>query len=110
MSMLPPEFSALGPFVDRWALAGEAARADARSQSKVDDRQAFYDVAQPLLAQAMHHLDSKPFAQWNDADLTLMRMMMSLCHVALAVEVLASHEPFHAVTRNRLVLVRHSHM
>lgn len=108
MNQLPQEFAALAPYVANWALAGEAARAHARSQSNAEDRQSFYDVAEPLLAPAMAYLDSKRFAQLADADLVLMRLMMSLCHVALAVEVLDSHEAAHAPTRNRLILQRHS--
>lgn len=105
MSNLPSPFSALAPFIDTWAGAGLVSRAAARSQATAQERQAFYDVAQPLLHPALDYLDTRPLASLDDGDRILMRMMLSLAGVGLAVETHKSAEEAHALSRRRLQLV-----
>lgn len=102
MSLLPHGFEALESFVQDWALEGEPARAAARSAATPALRRAFYDAAQPLLAPALDYLDGRPMLAGDARDDRLMRMMLSLAHVALAVETLGDTEDRHAAARARV--------
>ena len=48
-SQLPAGFEALEPFVDRFAIAGTAARAQLRGDSSREEREAFYRKVQALI-------------------------------------------------------------
>jgi len=108
MTRLPAGFEALEPFVSDWALAGEAARAAARSNASDAQRQQFYDAAQPLMEQALAWLDAKPIANLDEDDATLMRLMLSLANVYHSVEVMGDAEAENARMRARLVFTDHS--
>lgn len=108
MSSLPNAFAALLPFVKKWALAGEAARAAARSESTPEERQAFYDAAHPLLGTALDYLDTRWSGALAEEDSNLTRIMLSLASVALAVEVLQENETRHSQSRERLIIIDHS--
>ena len=101
---LPPGFAALEPFVTRWALPGESARAAARSAASDSERQAFYDVAQPLARDALAYLDGRDLAALDAADAQLMRLMLSLATVYQSIEVLGDQEATNARARERLIL------
>jgi hypothetical protein len=108
VTRLPAGFEALEPFVSEWALAGEAARAAARSSASDAQRQRFYDVAQPLMEQALAWLDTKQIDKLDDADATLMRLMLSLANVYHSVEVLGDAEAENARMRARLEFTDHA--
>ncbi len=103
---LPSEFAALEPFVAQWAIGGTAARDALRGSSSFAERQAFYDAAQPLLAQALDYLDSKPMGSFDAGEQQLMDMMLSLAHVAIAVEIQREDEPKHAAARAHMHITR----
>jgi len=102
MGALPAGFEALEPFVEAWALGGEAARAAARSAASDEQRAEFYDAAQPLMAAALAYLDGKPIGSLDGPDATLMRLMLSLANVYHSVEVLGDAEAENARMRSRL--------
>jgi hypothetical protein len=54
---LPDAFSALHPFVDRWALATENERSRVRWASSPEHYRAFYEAALPLMPAILAHLD-----------------------------------------------------
>lgn len=108
MTRLPAGFEALEPFVSDWALAGEAARAAARSRASNAQRQQFYDAAQPLMQQALAWLDAKPIGNLSEADATLMRLILSLANVYHSVEVLGDAEAENARMRARLEFTDHA--
>ena len=108
MGRLPTGFEALEPFVDAWALAGEAARAVARSTASDEERARFYNAAQPLMEQALAYLDSKPIGSLDAPDATLMRLMLSLANVYHSVEVLGDAEAENARMRSRLAFTDHA--
>lgn len=108
MAKLPPGFETLEPFVAQWALAGEAARAAARSAASDDEREQFYDAAQPLMQAALAWLDGKPIGSLDGPDATLMRLMLSLANVYHSVEVLGDAEPDNARMRARLAFTDHA--
>lgn len=103
---LPRGFEPLEPFVDRWAITGSANRAAGRDNSTAEERAAFYQAATPLLVPALDLLDQKPIDQFDDAERTLQDMMLSLAHVALAVEVQAGDEARHMIVRKAMRIIR----
>lgn len=105
-ALLPDGFLSLEPFVARWALPGSAARAAARGRSTLQERQAFYDAAQGELIRALDHLDAKGLGAFDAADERLMNLMLTLGHVALAVEQQKDAEPRHASDRQHMRITR----
>jgi len=91
MPMLPAEtlpagFGALEPYL-AWALPTEPERYARRLASTMDEMQAFYDTAFPLLEPALTHLDKFPLHELPDPERTLLHLMQSLIMVSFPVEV-----------------------
>jgi hypothetical protein len=84
--VLPAEFEALEPFGE-WVLPTEPERYAKRLASSMEQMQAFYDAAFPLLGSAMAHLDSFGLHELPDAERNLMYLMYSLIMVSFPVEV-----------------------
>ncbi|GAA0936947.1 hypothetical protein [Actinocorallia libanotica] len=83
---LPTEFAALEPYLE-WDLATEAERYARRLASSMAEMQAFYDVAFPLLEDAIAYCDKFPLSDLPDDARTLMHLMQSLVMVSFPVEV-----------------------
>ena len=92
-ALLPAGFEVLEPFTARWAIDGAANRAQRRIETSAADLTAFYSVAKDIVANALEYLDRKPIDQFDERDKRLMNMVLSLCHVSLAVEVQGDDEP-----------------
>jgi hypothetical protein len=105
-SILPPGFEALEPFVESWAVAGTANRAHRRLVSSESDRVAFFTAARDMLAAALTYLDTKPLEQFDEKEQRLMNLMLSLCHVSLAVEMQRDDEEKHARARRHMKITR----
>lgn len=105
-ALLPSGFAALEPFVESWAIAGAANRMKRRLESAEKDRVAFFNAARDLVEPALAHLDQKPLDQFNDEEKRLMNLMLSFCHVLLAVEILGSDEPRHAEFARLMTITR----
>ena len=99
---LPDGFAALEPFVKQWALETAGQRADMRGAASEAERQAFYAAASTLVEPALAALDARPLAGQTEPEKRLMRMMLSLAHVAMAVEVHKDQEPRHARFREHM--------
>lgn len=106
MGLLPDGFADLEPFVSLWAVDGANNRACARDLSTEAERNAFYAVASAALAPALARLDEKSIAEFGEAEQRLMNLMLSLAHVALAVESQGDAEPAHAKARKHLPITR----
>lgn len=106
MSLLPEGFAALDPFVAQWALATAAERTAARDASTPEEREAFYAVAREAQGPALAWLDTKGLRAFDAADERLMRLMLSLAHVALAVELQRDHEEALRPSRRRMTIRR----
>lgn len=105
-SSLPAGFAALEPFVRRWSVEGANNRLLARLDSAEADRLSFFEVAKDLLAPGLEYLDKKPFAEFSDQDKRLMHLLLSMAHVALAVESQGSDEAQHAIGARHLTITR----
>jgi hypothetical protein len=103
---LPEGYEALESFVDRWSVEGIANRAQLRSDSTADERQAFYDAVKNVAAPALDMLDKKPLSQLDASEKRLMNLLLSFAHVALTVEVQGDDEPRHASYRKFMRLTR----
>ncbi|MEO7247789.1 MAG: hypothetical protein ABIW31_04990 [Novosphingobium sp.] len=106
VASLPSGFAALEPFIARWALGKTADRAARRSASTPDEREAFFAAASPLLDAALSHLDARALNAFTPADQCLMNLMLSLAHVALAVEIQGPDEVKSAPWRDRMRISR----
>jgi hypothetical protein len=84
MALLPAEFAELEPFGDR-VLAPERERYAKRLASSMDELQAFYDAAFPLLGRANEYLEVFGMGNLPDPERNL--LMMSLVLVSFPVEV-----------------------
>jgi hypothetical protein len=105
-STLPAGFETLEPFVDRFAIAGTAARAQLRGDASKEEREAFYNAAKDLIAPALDLLDQKKFAEFTGAEQRLMNLTLSFAHIALAVEIQGPDEEKHAKLREHMKIVR----
>lgn len=105
-SLLPAGYEALEPFVDTYAIDNAPRRAEMRGEAPSDIRDAFYEAAKPLLAQALDYLDTKSFDEYDERDKRLMWMMLSLAHVAIAVEIQGEDEERHAHLRTFMPVTR----
>lgn len=84
--MLPSDFAALAPYAD-WILASEPERYAKRLASSMEEMQAFYDAAFPLLEPAMAHLDKFELDDLPEPERHLLLLMFSLVMVSFPVEV-----------------------
>ena len=107
-STLPGAFVALEPFVDDWAVTGCDARIRRRIASEPASRLEFYEAACPLLPAALEHLDAKGFNGLDESDVRLLDLLLTLAHVALAVEQQGDVEPVHARAHARFRIERSS--
>lgn len=103
---LPQGFEALQPFVGQWSRDTLSARDTARLDSSPDERRAFYDAAGALAPAALDYLDARALDSFNPGERALMNLMLSLIHVALAVELQGAEEPVHAFGARRMPILR----
>ncbi|MEO3787419.1 hypothetical protein ABGB12_29175 [Actinocorallia sp. B10E7] len=83
---LPAEFAALEPHLG-WDLATEPERYAKRLASSMQELQDFYEVAFPLLEDAIAYCDKFPIDELPEDARTLMHLMQSLVTVSFPVEV-----------------------
>lgn len=86
MSTLPADFAALEPFAD-WALPSEADRYAKRLASTMDELQAFYDAAFPLLESGTDYLKQVELAGISPEDQHLLWLFSALVTVSFPIEV-----------------------
>ncbi len=86
-TLLPPEFSYLEPFAEKWCLDTEAERYSARLSSSMDEIQAFYDAIFPRTEEVIAYLEKFPLDDLPDDALRLLRLLYSLITVSFAVEI-----------------------
>jgi hypothetical protein len=105
-NLLPAGFERLEPFVDRFAIAGTANRAQLRSESTPAEREDFHAAAADLIAPALDLLDEKPLDQLDEREQRLLNLTLSFAHIALAVEIQGPDEERHAGLRSYMRITR----
>ena len=106
MSLLPPGFAALEPFVDQWSIAGADNRRLARIASTQDERAAFHAAAGPLLQEMIEFLDARPLRAMDAAETRLMSLLLAFAHVSIAVERQRENEPAQAARLSKFTVTR----
>ena len=86
MATFPAGFEELEPFAD-WALPTEKARYDKRVACTMDELQAFYDAAFPVLERSVDYLKGVPYEGMSDEDKCLTWLFCALVTVSFPVEV-----------------------
>jgi hypothetical protein len=86
MSTFPAGFEALEPFAD-WALPTEGERYAKRLASSMDELQAFYDAAFPLLEANVDYLKGVALDDISDEDRNLLFLFEALVTASFPVEV-----------------------
>lgn len=94
--LLPPQFAALEPYVDHWAVGDSDTRMHRRLESTAAQREAFRDDMLANLDDVLAHLDAQPLDALAAEDERLLDLVLALPHVALAVEQQRELEPLHA--------------
>lgn len=84
---LPAEFSALTPFVAKWAKPTENLRQAERLSATPAELQEFYDHIMPRMDQILKFLDQHPYGQLPEALRPLYWLSMSLAEIAPHVEL-----------------------
>jgi len=87
MSLLPPEFSDLEPWVEAWCLDSEPERYAKRLSSTMDEIQAFYDAVFPRAEAAMQYLDELPLDDLPEDANRLLKLLYSLILMSFPVEI-----------------------
>ncbi len=105
---LPEGFEALEPFVDAWAIAGAGNRMQRRLDSEASEREAFFAAGKDLVPAALERLDQKPVGEFDEREDRLMKLVLSLAHVAQAVEIQGDDEPGHARYARHITITRAS--
>lgn len=83
---LPKGYEALSPFAAEWGIGCFHDRYERRFGSDMASLQAFYDAAQPLADRALRELEQHDLAALPEAYRNLFNLIMSLAHVAVAIE------------------------
>lgn len=85
---LPPGFEDLERFVGRWSGADTDARVAAREESSMEDIVEFYEAMLARAGDAIKLIDRYPLHDLPPDVGLLCRMVLTLAHVASAVEIL----------------------
>ena len=94
MAVLPEGFEALEPWVSDWALETTDERLRKRGVSSPDEVRAFHNAMLPHAQKALEYLNSKDICALDAEDTNLMKLILSLGHTAMAVEVQrTTHQP-----------------
>ncbi|MEU6354367.1 hypothetical protein ABZ896_34420 [Streptomyces sp. NPDC047072] len=83
--VFPPDFAALEPFAD-WAVPTEKARYAKRIASTMDELDAFYAAAFPLLANGTAYLQQVSMEDISEEDKHLLWAFCALVTIAFPVE------------------------
>ena len=103
---LPGGFEDLEALVDYWGGEDVQTRWDRRARASMADIRAFYDTMLPRAETALAYLQPKPLDSLCPPDARLYRLVLSLAHAAMAVELhgqpRAAFSPFpHAIRVTR---------
>ena len=101
-ALLPSGFEALQPFVHQWSVPSTYERDRCRSNSRPEERSAFFHAAKDLIDPALALLDQKALDSLSEQEKRLMDLVLAFAHVAMAVEIHGENEQRHARLRARM--------
>ncbi len=106
--LLPAGFEALEPFVATWAVDGADQRMQRRLDSEASEREAFFNAGKDLVPAALELLDEKTIDAFDEQEQRLMLLVLSMAHIAQAVEIQGDDEPGHARYARHITITRAS--
>lgn len=106
--LLPAGFEALEPFADTWAIDRADQRMQRRLDSEAGEREAFFEAGKNLVPAALELLDQKSIDRFDDREQRLMLLVLSMAHVAQAVEIQGDDEPARARYARYITITRAS--
>ena len=90
---LPSAFAELERFADKWCLATEPERWEARLSTSMPELHEFYDTFAPRFEEAIDYCDKFPLDDLPDDALNLLHLIYSLIMVSMAIEVFGNQKP-----------------
>ncbi|KWF24844.1 hypothetical protein WT56_00755 [Burkholderia pseudomultivorans] len=84
---MPEGFDALEPFLDRWSAATSHERWINRSATPYPEIVAFYDAMSERAEEATVYLEQFPLDDMPESARNLFRLLLAMCHAAIAVEM-----------------------
>ncbi|ORV81211.1 hypothetical protein [Mycolicibacterium iranicum] len=93
MPRLPEPFAELELFAEKWCLATEPERWEARQNTPMADIHAFYDAFTPRFEEAIDYCDKFSLDELPEDVLNLLHLVYSMIMVSMAVEVFGTQKP-----------------
>jgi hypothetical protein len=90
---LPSAFAELERFADKWCLATEPERWEARLSTPMLELRDFYDTFTPRFEEAIDYCDKFPLDDVPDDALNLLHLIYSMIMVSMAIEVFGQQKP-----------------
>jgi hypothetical protein len=90
---LPSAFAEFEAFAEKWCLATEPERWNARLTTPMPDIHAFYDAFSPRFEEAIGYCDKFPLDDLPDDALNLLHLVYSMIMVSMAIEVFGQQKP-----------------
>jgi hypothetical protein len=92
-SRLPSAFAEFEPFTEKWCLATEAERWEARLTTPMPEIRKFYDAFSPRFEEAIDYCDKFPLDDVPDDALNLLHLIYSMIMISMAVEIFGTQKP-----------------
>lgn len=90
---LPSAFAEFEQFAEKWCLATEPERWNARLSTPMPEIRKFYDAFTPRFEEAIDYCDKFPLDDVPDDALNLLHLIYSMVMVSMAVEVFGQNKP-----------------
>jgi hypothetical protein len=92
-SRLPSAFAEFELFTEKWCLATEAERWEARLTTPMPEIRKFYDAFSPRFEEAIDYCDKFPLDDVPDDALNLLHLIYSMIMISMAVEIFGTQKP-----------------
>jgi hypothetical protein len=90
---LPSAFAEFESFAEKWSLATEPERWNARLSTPMPEIHAFYAAFSPRFEEAISYCDKFPLDDVPDDVLNLLHLVYSMIMISMAVEVFGTQRP-----------------
>lgn len=90
---LPSAFAEFERFAEKWCLATEPERWQARLDTPMTELREFYDAFSPRFEEAIDYCDKFPLDDVPEDALNLLHLIYSMIMVSMAVEVFGQPKP-----------------
>jgi hypothetical protein len=92
-TLLPSAFAEFERFAEKWCLATEPERWEARLSTPMPEIHAFYDAFSPRFEEAISYCDKFPLDDMPDDVRNLLHLVYSMIMISMAVEVFGTQRP-----------------